>query len=401
MPRKWRFSKPSEAEPNAEEPTEDNTKTCHLSGAPSEHVSHPESSSDSGAHARHSDIRPFRPPRDKASSDPSDSVEHRHPPERCPIHMNQDVVDNIDTEDKDCVLDADEMESFDDDINNLFANHDAEEQNKGKKRKDIDWWDVEVIGRKIVLKFNESHQVLADGGGLLSGYLGGLGADFKKFPISLKSWHKMKKYKESVYNDFIKRTFHFEDSKGKIKKDILKRLEKLWKDSRSNLLHTFDDDDTKSIDENVKKHKPRGVDPEHWRFFFKYRLSEETQCKKNIENRSKQVHTHTGRSMTLARRREEEEAIQVIESCDQSTNELSQNDSLAQVLRKEHLGCVRGMGARPCPTQIIKHGTQHTSFASYVDVDEYKREIVELKAEAAEEKKKRQSMEHIVRYLLQ
>ncbi|MED6198105.1 hypothetical protein PIB30_062846 [Stylosanthes scabra] len=94
------------------------------------------------------------------------------------------------------------------------------------------------------------------------------------------------------------------------------------------------------------------------------------------------------------------EVIQVIESCDQSTKELSQNDSLAQVLGKEHLGCVRGVGAGSFPTQIIKHGTQQTSFASHVDVEEYKRDIVELKAETAEEKKKRQSIEHIVRYLL-
>ncbi|MED6201246.1 hypothetical protein PIB30_092957 [Stylosanthes scabra] len=67
------------------------------------------------------------------------------------------------------------------------------------------------------------------------------------------------------------------------------------------------------------------------------------------------------------------ETIQVIESCDQSTKELSQNDSLAQ----------------------------QSSFASHVDVEEYKKEIVELQAEATEEKKKRQSMENIVRYLLQ
>ncbi|MED6177001.1 hypothetical protein PIB30_093601 [Stylosanthes scabra] len=91
----------------------------------------------------------------------------------------------------------------------------------------------------------------------------------------MKSWHEMKEYKESIYNDVIK-SFHFEDPKGKIKKDILKRMGKLWKDTRSDLFHTFYDD-TKSIDENVKKHKPRGVDPEHWRFFLRYRLSEETQ----------------------------------------------------------------------------------------------------------------------------
>ncbi|MED6159339.1 hypothetical protein PIB30_041416 [Stylosanthes scabra] len=275
-------------------------------------------------------------------------------------------MDNTDTEDEDYVPDANEMASFDDHIDNLFADHDAEEQKKGKKRKDNKPWEVEVIEdgfirplkqtvfeaasipsrRKILLRFNESNQAVSDGGKLLSGYLGSLGADFKTFPISMKSWHEIKEYKES-------RTFYFEDPKGKIKKDILKRLEKLLKDARSNLFHTFYDD-TKSIDENVKKYKPRGVDLEHWRFFLKYRLSEDTQ-----------------------------------------------NDSLAQVLGKEHPERVRGMGTGLCPTQINNHGTQHTGFASHVNVEEYKREIVELKAEAGEEKKKRQSMEHIVRYLLQ
>ncbi|MED6198104.1 hypothetical protein PIB30_062845 [Stylosanthes scabra] len=228
--------------------------TSQISRASSRHVSHPESSSGSGARARHSDIRPFRPPRDKASSDLSDNVENHHPPERCPIHMNQAVEDNTNTEDEDYVPDANEMASFDDHIDNLFANHNVEVQNKGKKRKDSDWWDVEVIedgvirplkqtvfeairippSRKIVLKFNESHQAVGGENSLLSGYLG---ADFKKFPISMKSWHEMKEYKESIYNDIIKRTFHFKDPNGKIKKVILKRLGKLWKDTRSSLFH--------------------------------------------------------------------------------------------------------------------------------------------------------------------
>ncbi|MED6136959.1 hypothetical protein PIB30_060605 [Stylosanthes scabra] len=105
----------------------------------------------------------------------------------------------------------------------------------------------------------------------------------------------MKEYKESICNDVIKRTFHFEDPKGKIKEGILKKLGKLWKDTRSNLFNTFYDD-MKSEDENVKKHKPPGIDLEHRRFFLRYRLSGDTRekCKKNAENRSKQVYTHTG-----------------------------------------------------------------------------------------------------------
>ncbi|MED6131427.1 hypothetical protein PIB30_009908 [Stylosanthes scabra] len=195
--------------------------TSHISGASSHHVSHPESSSGSGACARHSEIRLFRLPRDKAFCDPLDSVENHHPPKRCPTHMNRPEVDNTDTEDKDYVPNADEMASFDGHIDNLFADHDAEEQNKCKKRKDNKPWEVEdgVIralpqtvfetnsippGRKIVLRFNESNQAVGPGGGLLSGFFGALKADFKTFPISMKSWHEMKEYKESVYNDVIK-----------------------------------------------------------------------------------------------------------------------------------------------------------------------------------------------------
>ncbi|MED6179394.1 hypothetical protein PIB30_000507 [Stylosanthes scabra] len=97
------------------------------------------------------------------------------------------------------------MASFDDHIDNLFRDHDAEEQHKGKKRKDNKAWQVEVIedgmirplpdtvfeansipvGRKIVLRFNESNQAVGEGDGLLNGFLGGLGADFKAFPISM------------------------------------------------------------------------------------------------------------------------------------------------------------------------------------------------------------------------
>ncbi|MED6122481.1 hypothetical protein PIB30_040211 [Stylosanthes scabra] len=133
-------------------------QTCHLAGAPSDHVSHPESSSGSGSRTRLSDICPFRPPRDKASFDLSDSADHRHPAKRCPIPMNQAVVDNADPEDEDYVPDADEMASFDDHLDNLFAKQDAREQNKGKRRKDNDWWSVEVIGAFFLSYISKSCQ---------------------------------------------------------------------------------------------------------------------------------------------------------------------------------------------------------------------------------------------------
>ncbi|MED6108988.1 hypothetical protein PIB30_029329 [Stylosanthes scabra] len=47
------------------------------------------------------------------------------------------------------------------------------------------------------------------------------------------------------------------------------------------------------------------------------------------------------------------ESIAGIESRDESAKELSQNDSLAQVLGKEHLGQVCGVGLGPCPTKLF------------------------------------------------
>ncbi|MED6160044.1 hypothetical protein PIB30_047785 [Stylosanthes scabra] len=106
MPRKWRFAKLSEIEPNTDAPTNDNI----ISGAPSELISHLEYSSGSG----------------EATSAPPASVENRHHPEIRQNHMIKAKVDNIDIEDEDYVLDADDMASFNDHIDNLFANQDAE-----------------------------------------------------------------------------------------------------------------------------------------------------------------------------------------------------------------------------------------------------------------------------------
>ncbi|MED6122224.1 hypothetical protein PIB30_037819 [Stylosanthes scabra] len=84
------------------------------------------------------------------------------------------------------------------------------------------------------------------------------------------------------------------------------------------------------------------------------------------------------------------EAIAEIESRDESTKNLSQNDSLAQVLAKEHPGRVRGVGPGLCPTNPSYGG----------QTEKYQRQIEQLQAEAAEKTKKIQIMENIVRFLV-
>ncbi|KAL4381876.1 hypothetical protein AHAS_Ahas04G0177300 [Arachis hypogaea] len=101
-----------------------------------------------------------------------------------------------------------------------------------------------------------------------------------------------------------------------------------------------------------------------------------------------------------------QEAIEHIESQDASSKELSQNDSLSQVLGKKYPGRVRGMGFGPCPIQCFHYIPQQS--ASSVQVEDYQKEIAELKAEATilkaertEKKAKSQTMENLLRYLIQ
>ncbi|MED6183127.1 hypothetical protein PIB30_035156 [Stylosanthes scabra] len=193
--------------------------------------------------------------------------------------------------------------------------------------------------------------------------------------------------------------------------------------------------DTKSIDENVKHRCSKEIDQKDWKAFIEYRLEEDTleNCRKNTENCSKQLYTRIGGSKSMARRREEEvrrhgrhisrgemltmvhrrndgsyiyddaratgEAIIDIKSRDKSAKELFQNDSLAQVLEKEHSGRVCGVGPRLCLTKLCGSTSHQSSYA--VQIEEYQKKIVELKAEASEEKKKRQAMENILRFLIE
>ncbi|RYR24887.1 hypothetical protein Ahy_B02g058461 [Arachis hypogaea] len=157
-------------------------------------------------------------------------------------------------------------------------------------------------------------------------------------------------------NSAFQRVFHYEDNRGgRIKRGIIQRIGKSWKNTRNLLFYKFYDS-RKTFEKNAN-HKPSGIDANHWKWFLEYWLKDDTKekCKKNVINRSKQRYTHTGGSKTMARKRHEEEAIAHIESQDASSKELSQNDSFAQVLGKEHPERVRGLGFRPCPTQCFRN----------------------------------------------
>ncbi|RYR28102.1 hypothetical protein Ahy_B01g052212 [Arachis hypogaea] len=212
-------------------------------------------------------------------------------------------------------------------------------------------------------------------------------------------------------------SYHSAGPEKKIKRRILQRIAKNWKDIRHNLYHKFYEE-TRTFERNVK-HRPLGIEENYWKCFLEYRQKEETKknCKQNALNWSKQLYTHNRGSKTLARTKDEVEkvrgrpigrgelwtithkkwleAIANIESQDEFSKHLSQNDSLAQVLGKEHPGRV----LVPCPTQVFGNAAVQPS-GSGVSTEEYQRTIVELKAEIAEEKAKRQTMEKLLGYLM-
>ncbi|RYR53758.1 hypothetical protein Ahy_A06g028989 [Arachis hypogaea] len=223
----------------------------------------------------------------------------------------------------------------------------------------------------------------------------------------------------------LQEMFHFEeDSREIIKRTIFKMLGRAWKETRNRLYHHFYDQEL-SLEENIEN-RPDEITEDHWRWFLDYRHSDETHeiCKKNIENRSKQLYTHTGGSKSLARCGEEEserqgrrvgrgelcllthkrsngtyihdatrairERIEAIEQRDEFSRLLSQNDSLAQALGKEHPGRMRGMGLRPTSSQVF--GMNFHKPINDFEREETQRMLLELQAELAAEKLKRKAV---------
>ncbi|RYQ85856.1 hypothetical protein Ahy_B10g105480 [Arachis hypogaea] len=286
-------------------------------------------------------------------------------------------------------------------------------------------------GRKIVLRFNSALQPVGDEAGLLSSVMGLLGSDYTKFPICERDWRKVRT-RDKVYNEIVKEIFHFEeDSRGIIKGIIFKMLGRAWKETRNRLYHHCYDPEL-SLAANIEN-RPDGIIADHWRRFLDYRNSEETQekCKKNAENRSKQLYTHTGGSKILARLGEEEserqgrivsrgelyllthkrtngsyihdvaraigERIEAIEQGDESSGLLSQNDSLAQALGKEHPG--RKLKRKGVEDEVAAEKTKRQAVEDEVAAEKTKRRTVE--DEVAAGKVRMQAMESALICLLQ
>ncbi|QHO02209.1 uncharacterized protein DS421_13g421910 [Arachis hypogaea] len=151
--------------------------------------------------------QPFYAPRnDHRLAQSSSAEDPQTPTERIETRHRAEVADH-ELQDEDYDPEADEVLSFDDHIDDLFALQEVEGQHNNGKCKDIDFWEVTVIedgvrkasrlsvkeaialpsNTKIVLTFNKELQPIGQTAGLFNGFLGSLGADYSQFPICADS----------------------------------------------------------------------------------------------------------------------------------------------------------------------------------------------------------------------
>ncbi|RYR28573.1 hypothetical protein Ahy_B01g052719 [Arachis hypogaea] len=275
-------------------------------------------------------------------------------------------------------LEADEVPLFDDHIDDLFAAQEVEGQYNNEKRKDTDFWEVTVIVILFLIHF------LEDGVRKVSRLS-------VKEAIALPSNTKI-------------RIFHYEDdAEGKIKRGIMKRIGKNWKDTRHNLYHKCYKE-TMTYEKNLEHH-PKGIEENEWKRFLNYRQKEETKEKEQGRPFGRGelfiiTHKKKNGSYIHLDARVVSEAIANVERQDESSKHLSQNDSLAQVLGKEHPGRVCALGAGPCSTQVFGNAAGQPSGSAEPN-EEYERRIAELTAKLEEEQAKRQSIHKVLGYLVQ
>ncbi|QHO27252.1 uncharacterized protein [Arachis hypogaea] len=88
---------------------------------------------------------PFQPPRNERRLAPSSDMGDTRTPATRTEHWDRDEVVDVYSEDEDYDPETDEVESFDDHVDDLFAAQEAEHQGNANSRKDIDFWEVDVI----------------------------------------------------------------------------------------------------------------------------------------------------------------------------------------------------------------------------------------------------------------
>ncbi|XP_052117154.1 uncharacterized protein LOC127746798 [Arachis duranensis] len=155
MPRKPRYTVSTAsrivATPNSQTHATPHTDGIHDMGANTSSAQRcarapPPPHSGNGAKQSRVNAIPFRPPRNETRLAPSSDIRDARAPVTNTKHPDLHEVVDDHSEDEDYDPEADEVESFDYHVDDLFAAHEVERQgNANGKKNDTDYWVVDVI----------------------------------------------------------------------------------------------------------------------------------------------------------------------------------------------------------------------------------------------------------------
>ncbi|KAL2321619.1 hypothetical protein Fmac_025998 [Flemingia macrophylla] len=249
-------------------------------------------------------------------------------------------------------------------------------------------------GERIIVEFDEVGMAIGEGQGVLAGYCGTLATDDNLFSINFERWSGKtgmpNTYFLECFKEILQPRFCFRTGEASAERYCKLTLGRKWAAHRQNLWNEFYDP-TKTKNEIISN-VPTGIDRTQWAHFVTYRLKPETLeiCKKNKDNRNKQVIPHTGGSKPISRRRHEmfletgqlpsrgklyiethkrkdgsfvndaakaiAEQIEVgLAHSTTNESEVSPNDVVGRVLGPEHSGRVRCMGLGAAPTNSFRN----------------------------------------------
>ncbi|XP_052734106.1 uncharacterized protein LOC128196654 [Vigna angularis] len=187
-----------------------------------------------------------------------------------------------------------------------------------KHLKTNDVWNLPQ-NERIIVRWNEQHQPIGDGGALLNWFLGSITRNFKAFLICYSTWKKIRKdYKEDIIHNTIQEI----------------ALKNKHNRTKQTFAHTGG---SKSI--------------------ARKREEMEKECGNKVSRGEVWIATHkkTNGAYASDEARKIGEQIEAYESTTSSqSKKISNSDSLAHALGiQEHCGRVRGLGLGPCPSKVF------------------------------------------------
>ncbi|XP_057444289.1 uncharacterized protein LOC130736473 [Lotus japonicus] len=235
-------------------------------------------------------------------------------------------------------------------------------------------------GLRIIVDFDEHYRPVGNAAGLLASVCGIVATNSTLFPICYEKWPALpESYFKEQWRSLFNLRFYFKVHEDYVKRYLMQSINRKWREHRIKLWDEFNDPALSKTE--IINNVPEGVSLDHWALFVEYRFKPETQeqCKRNKENKAKQLIPHTCGAKSVARRRHELQ-LETGKSVGRGPmwNLIHKrkdgryvNDKAKEIgyHGPEHSGRVRGLGLGAVPTVAFKHTTTRLSGMNFGSSD--------------------------------